>query len=97
VYKIARDGRFHAPKEIMDTYGVMGDDGRRRLGFTFSSNAAGDLAVTFFTPRGADRNAQTGERSQSAGDVLKDPRSFRDGELVLVPSDAADFNWSPVQ
>ena len=96
-YKIGRDGRFHAPKEIMETYGVMGDDGRRRLGFTFSSNAAGELAVTFFTPRGADRNAQTGERSQSARDVLKDPHSFRDGALVHVPSDAADFNWSPVQ
>ena len=94
---VGRDGRVNIPKDIMDTYGVVGDDGRRRLGCTFSSNAAGELAVTFFTPRGADRNAQTGERSQTARDVLKDPRSFIDGELVLVPSDAADFNWSPVQ
>ena len=27
---VGRDGRINIPKDIMETYGVVGDDGRRR-------------------------------------------------------------------
>jgi len=38
---VGRDGRINIPKDIMETYGVVGDDGRRRLSINFASDGAG--------------------------------------------------------
>lgn len=94
--RVGIDGRPNIPKSLMDKYGVKGDDGRMRVGVTFSRTAAGDLGIILFTPKGADINAKTGDRSLSARDVVKDQQAYRDSTRVLVPEDAPDFNWSPV-
>src|SRR5690606_41053304 len=35
---VGRDGRINIPKDIMETYGVVGDDGRRRVSINFASD-----------------------------------------------------------
>ena len=83
---VGRDGRINIPKDIMDTYGVTGDDGRKRLNITFASDSEGNLGVLAYTTGESQKNAVTGTRARKQTDI-------RD---YLEPEDAPDFNWSPV-
>ena len=83
---VGRDGRINIPKDIMETYGVTGDDGRKRLNITFASDSEGNLGVLAYTTGESQKNAVTGTRARRQTDI-------RD---YLEPEDAPDFNWSPV-
>jgi len=83
---VGRDGRINIPKDIMETYGVVGDDGRKRLNISFASDSEGNLGVLAYTTGESQKNAVTGTRARKQTDI-------RD---YLEPSDAPDFNWSPV-
>ena len=88
---VGRDGRINIPKDIMETYGVMGDDGRRRLSINFASDGQGNFGVLAYTPPPHQKDAQTGDltRPYKALDIYDD-------EVVLELSDGPDFNWSPL-
>ena len=45
VLTVGRDGRINIPRDIMNTYGVKGADGRQRLSITFASDSVGNLGV----------------------------------------------------
>ncbi len=83
---VGRDGRINIPKDIMDTYGVTGDDGRKRLNISFASDSEGNLGVLAYTTGESQKNAVTGTRARKQT-VIRD---------YLEPEDAPDFNWSPV-
>ena len=83
---VGRDGRINIPKDIMETYGVTGDDGRKRLNISFASDSEGNLGVLAYTTGESQKNAVTGTRARKQT-VIRD---------YLEPEDAPDFNWSPV-
>ncbi len=83
---VGRDGRINIPKDIMDTYGVTGDDGRKRLNISFASDSEGNLGVLAYTTGESQKNAVTGTRARKQTDI-------RD---YLEPEEVQDFNWSPV-
>ena len=87
---VGRDGRINIPKDIMETYGVVGDDGRRRIGFAWLSETNGSLIALPYTPRGVDVNAETGHLA--VGDSGRP--SFQD--LPLVPCDMPDW-WYDIR
>ncbi len=83
---VGRDGRINIPKDIMETYGVVGDDGRRRLSINFASDGQGNLGVLVYTPPPHQKDAQTGDlaRPYRVPDI-------DDDEHILEPSDGPDF------
>ena len=85
------DGRINIPKDIMETYGVVGDDGRRRVSINFASDGQGNLGVLIYTPPPHQRDAQTGDPTRPYKGL-----NVYDDEVVLEPSDGPDFNWSPL-
>jgi len=88
---VGRDGRINIPKDIMETYGVVGDDGRRRLSINFASDGQGNFGVLAYTPPPHQKDARTGDltRPYRALDIYDD-------EVILELSDGPDFNWSPL-
>ncbi len=88
---VGRDGRINIPKDIMNEYGVKGADGRQRLSINFASDSKGNLGVLAYAPPHHQKDAQTGDvtRPYKGLDV-------EDDEVILEPSDAPDFNWSPL-
>jgi len=91
VLTVGRDGRINIPRDIMNTYGVKGADGRQRLSITFASDSDGNLGVLAYTPPPHQMDAATGDvtRPYKGLDVYDD-------EVTLEPSDGPDFNWSPL-
>ena len=83
---VGTDGRINVPRDIMDTYGVTGDDGRKRLNISFASDSEGNLGVLAYTTGESQKNAVTGTRARKQTDI-------RD---YLEPEEVQDFNWSPV-
>ena len=86
--KVTSDGRVNIPKEVMRTYGIKGDDGRYRIGITFSTKGGKDgwknVKAVVTKPLEKDKNAKQGatiKKSGSKGGVLK-------------PSDSSDYTWS---
>ena len=88
---VGRDGRINIPKDIMETYGVVGDDGRRRLSINFASDGQGNLGVLVYTPPPHQKDAQTGDLTRPYKGL-----NVYDDDFILEPSDGPDFNWSPL-
>lgn len=91
-YKVTKDGRVNIPKSIFDKYGVIGDNGRKRIGIQFATdkNEGKDRWKTtkakIITPPSEHKNAKTYDIVKVKGESKK---------RGLVPSDSPDFNWSP--
>ena len=88
---VGRDGRINIPRDIMNKYGVKGADGRQRLSITFASDSDGNLGVLAYTPPLHQMDARTGDVTRPYKGLDVD-----DDEVILEPSDAPDFNWSPL-
>ena len=88
---VGRDGRINIPRDIMNTYGVKGADGRQRLSINFASDSDGKLGVLAYTPPLHQMDAGTGDVTRPYKGLDVD-----DDEVILEPSDAPDFNWSPL-
>ena len=88
---VGRDGRINIPRDIMNTYGVKGADGRQRLSINFASDSDGHLGVLAYTPPLHQMDAGTGDITRPYKGLDVD-----DDEVILEPSDAPDFNWSPL-
>jgi len=86
--KVTSDGRMNIPKSIMDKYGITGDDGRKRVGITFTTgggkNAWKDVKAMVLKPLEKDRDGRQGTTIKKAGS--------QGG--VLKPSDGSDYTWS---
>ena len=86
--KVTSDARFNIPKSIMEKYGVTGDDGRKRIGITFTTGGGKegwkDVKAMVLTPTEKDRNGKQGATIKKAGS--------QGG--VLKPSDGSDYKWS---
>ena len=89
--QVGRDGRVNIPKAVMERYGVLGDDGRRRIEVVFAWHRQGadvpDVGATVATPTYEMRNAKTGDTA----------RGFAEETNLLEPEDSRDYNWSPLQ
>jgi len=86
--KVTSDGRINIPKEVMHKYGVKGDDGRYRLGITFSTTGGKkgwkNVKALVLKPPESARNQKQGTTVKKAGS--------QGG--VLKPSDSSDYTWS---
>jgi len=89
--KVGRDGRVNIPKAVMERYGIIGDDGRRRVEAVFAWHRQDadvpDVGATIATPAYDMRNAATGDTAVG----------FAEDEDLLEPEDSRDYNWSPLQ
>lgn len=87
-YKVTSDGRLNIPAKIMKDYGVMGNDGRRRIAITFTSEAGkkGWQKLTGMVTQPPER-----AKDQAQGTTLKRPPS---DAKVLKPADSQDYSWS---
>lgn len=89
-YKVTTDGRINIPKSIMNKYGIMGNDGRRRVSITWSSQWNRKKEVTYAgfvnKPLAKDKNRTPNWK------VTKPRKTTKRG---LKPSDGVDYNWSP--
>lgn len=86
--KVTSDGRVNIPKVVMDKYGIAGDDGRKRIGITFTTKGGKegwkDVKAMVLTPQDKDKNGKQGNTIKKAG--------MKGG--VLKPSDGSDYTWS---
>lgn len=87
--KVTRNGHLIIPKSIMNEYGAEGDDGRRRIGFTWLRDTNGSLIALPYTPRGVDVNAETGDLAISWDRLVTEIPSIQDS--LLVPCDKPDW------
>lgn len=86
--QVTSDGRVNIPKSVMDKYGTVGSDGRKRIGITFSSSGGKEgwknvKALVYKPPERA--------KDQKQGSILTQPPAAGG---VLKPSDGQDFSWS---
>jgi len=88
---VGRDGRVNIPKHVMEQYGILGDDGRRRVEIVFAWHRKDadvpDVGATVATPAYDMRNASTGDTAVG----------FAEEPNLLEPADSKDYNWSPLQ
>lgn len=88
-FKVGVDGRVNIPKSIMDEYGIIGADGRRRVSIQFS-RAEGvegwkDVAAEVGTPGARYSEFETG------APVFERPAP----ESRIRLEDFGDYTWSP--
>jgi len=86
---VGRDGRVNIPKAIMDEYGSVGADGRKRVAVTFSSSPGltgwKDLSAMVI-PTGPEYDEGV------TGDLVT---TFDLSMPMLEPEDVNDRSWSP--
>lgn len=86
--KVTSDGRLNIPKSVMDKYGITGDDGRKRIGITFTTGGGKegwkDVKALVLKPQEKDKNGKQGTTIKKAGS--------QGG--VLKPVDGSDYTWS---
>ncbi len=91
-FMVGRDGRVNIPKNIMQEYGVKGDDGRMRVSIEFATQSGVDgwseVGAVVSRPSALDKNTPTGAL---AGKMSVSDPSF----AALEPFDSGDYNWSP--
>jgi len=88
-YKVGRDGRVNIPKAMMESMGILGADGRRRVTIEFASSKGIDgwkkLGAVVGKPPEHLKDATT-------GDILGRKLVMQD---ILEPYDSGDYSWSP--
>lgn len=87
--KVTSDGRVNIPAKIMKEYGIVGDDGRRRLAIRFAAEPG-----RYGWKKLGAQVANPGEQYKNAGneDIVKVRTTRKDR---LDPKDSPDYNWSP--
>lgn len=90
--KVTTDGRLNIPKKIMDSFGITGKDGRKRITITYTSTGKmpgkeRKYAGFINKPLAKDKNRKNGWKVTQPR--LKTKRG-------LKSADSGDYNWSPV-
>jgi len=88
-YKVTSDGRVNIPASLMKQYGIKGDDGRLRIGILFKSEEGTKGRYVYAQIMKPDESVKNYEQ----GRVIPKPYITSNR---LRPSDAPDYNWSPV-
>ena len=98
-YKVTKDGRVNIPKKIMEKYGVKGDDNRKRIAISFSTQRASkkrpvhwkEVGAIVSNPGVKSKNLNTGDLPQYEYSQLLDDMDFSDD---LLPESDQDYIWS---
>lgn len=89
-YKVTTDGRVNIPRAIMDKYGVLGNDKRRRIVITYASKTDRQGKRTF---AGYVSKPLAKDKNRASNWKVAYPRKKTD--RALKPADSGDYNWSP--
>jgi len=88
-YKVTTDGRINIPKAVMNKYGILGTDGRRRVSITWTSQWNRKKEVTY---AGFINKPLAKDKNRSPNWRITKPRKIT--KRGLKPADGVDYNWS---